>query len=187
MQITDYIRANVDSNFKEDELPFEVIEKQFLKKSVLTDYGSFENKIYFLKEGIIQVLINHQEEERILDFFFPFSFFCSYSSLLKAVPSDVKILALTDCTVDMIRHENLLDAYNSSLIANKLGRIVTENLYLRKVKREKDLLTKSAEVRYNELLKHQPEIIREIPINKISQYLGIRPESLSRIRKNVIS
>jgi len=63
----------------------------------------------------------------------------------------------------------------------------TEKLYLRKVKRKRALLTKSADERYADILAEQPEIIRQIPIHKISQYLGIRPECLSRIRRKSIS
>jgi len=68
-----------------------------------------------------------------------------------------------------------------------LGRIETEKLYLKKVQREKALLTKTAEERYLSLLNTHPEIIQQISIRDISKYLGIQPESLSRIRKKIFS
>ena len=64
---------------------------------------------------------------------------------------------------------------------------MNEQAYLRKVQREKDFLTKTAEERYNDLLKTHPDYIIQIPVNKIARYLGIHPESLSRIRKKLNS
>jgi len=48
-------------------------------------------------------------------------------------------------------------------------------------------LTKSAQERYDELLSKRPDLIRLVPVNKIAKYLGIHPESLSRLRKNLFS
>jgi CRP-like cAMP-binding protein len=77
--------------------------------------------------------------------------------------------------------------YRNSPTANQLGRLMAESLYIRKTQRELDLLTKTAEERYKDLLEKGKTIMEEIPVNKIARYLGIHPESLSRIRANLIS
>jgi len=140
-----------------------------------------------LVNGIVLLKIEQKKENRILDFFFSNSFFASYSSLLLNKPSDVRISAFENCVLEVINYDDLKKAYNHSLVANKLGRIETEKLYARKVKREKELLTKTAEQRYASLISNNPEILNKIPIKDISMYLGIQPESLSRIRKRLIS
>jgi hypothetical protein len=71
-------------------------------------------------------------------------------------------------------------------LANQLGRVVTEDLFIKKSNREKDFLTKSAEERYIELLSKRVDIIKMVSVNKIAKYLGIHPDSLSRIRKKII-
>jgi hypothetical protein len=78
-------------------------------------------------------------------------------------------------------------AYRSSLIANKIGRVLTEHIYMHKTKCEKDFLTKSAQERYAALIFTRPDILKLVPVNKIAKYLGVHPESLSRIRKSIIS
>lgn len=93
--------------------------------------------------------------------------------------------ALTDCDVEIIQYKDIQKAYQTSLLANKLGRMVTEQYYIQKTKREKDFLSKSATERYNELLARRPELVQLIPVNMIAKYLGIKPESLSRIRKEI--
>ena len=134
-----------------------------------------------------QISTMRNGQDRILDFFLPGSFFSSYSSFLKQSPSDVQVLTITACELEVIYYEDLQDAYEHSLLANKLGRVATEQSYIKRVEREKDFLTKSAERRYQDLLISYPQIIHHIPVNKIAAYLGIHPESLSRIRKQMLS
>ena len=125
--------------------------------------------------------------EKIIDFFFENEMVCGYTSFLTQLPTDVKIVALMECEIEMISRKDLLKVYETSLDANKFGRILTEQGYIRKSNREKDFLTKTAEERYTEMFLTHSEYISHIPVNKIAKYLGIHPESLSRIRKNINS
>lgn len=185
MTIQHYVRTYIDPSINGASLPFNTTNAQINKGTIITKYGEIEDQVYFLISGIIEIGLLQKDEEKILDFFFPNSFFSSYASFISRTPSDVQITALTMCTVEMIQLKDLLDAYKTSLLANKIGRVETERLYLRRVKREKDLLTKTAEERYLELLESQPYLISQLPVNKIARYLGIHPESLSRIRKQL--
>ncbi len=187
MTLAEYIATFVDPEFKFENLPFKVEEKLFLKNDIITNYNKIEDKIYFLNKGVCQLKLQKNDEDKILDFFFLGDFFSSYSSLLLQKPSDVQITALTNVTVFIIKAQELMNVYQHSLLANKLGRVATERLFLKKVKREKDLLTKTAEERYNDLIKESPEVILRIPLKNIAMYLGIKPESLSRIRKRLLT
>lgn len=186
MTVLDHIKQEIDTSF-DQKLPFPTREISIRKNTILTNFGQTEQNVYFLKEVIVLVEIESQKGNRILDFFFRNSFFASYSSLLLNRPSDVCISAFEDCVLEVIKYKDLKEAYTHSLIANKLGRIETEKLYARKVKREKELLTQTAEQRYASLISSHPEIVQKIPIKDISMYLGIQPESLSRIRKRLFS
>ncbi|PQJ78877.1 Crp/Fnr family transcriptional regulator [Polaribacter porphyrae] len=186
MNIKEYTANFIDYNF-DGNLPFKTILKKVKKGTIITDYDELEKKVYFLIDGIVKVSIMKNEEERILDFIFNHSFFASYSSLLTNNPSDVSIKTYTDCTLEVVDYLELKKAYTFSMIANKLGRIETEKLYTKKVRREKELLTKTAEERYLLLATNYPEVLKRIAIKDISKYLGIQPESLSRIRKRLIS
>lgn len=186
MNLKEYIMNNFDATLQ-GSLPFEFYPKKVEKGFVFTQFNELEKKLYFLNKGIVQVEIKSKNETKILDFFFENSFFTSYSSLLTNTPSDVCVSAFTDCYVEVIKYKDIKKSFESSLLANKLGRIETEKLYIKKVLREKELLTKTAEQRYLSLLTTHPEIIQQIPIKDISKYLGIKSESLSRIRKKIFS
>jgi len=187
MTISEHIKLNINGSFREEDLPFTTQFQTVQKGHVFCDYQETGRNIYFLQSGIVQVNIeNSRSDIRIVDFFFKDSFFGSYSSILESKPSDVQIVAATDCKVEVIFAEELFKAYETSLIANQLGRVETEKLYLKKVKREKEFLTLSAEERYINLISDNSEMISQLSIDSIAKYLGIHPESLSRIRSKTV-
>lgn len=169
------------------ELPYPVSAAKFRKGQIITDFNQIETNAYFLKSGIVEIQVNSYQIHKTLDFFFEGEFVCAYTSFITQGPSDVRLLALTDCEAEVVTYEDLQRAYQKSFEANFVGRIINEQAYLRKARREKDFLTKTAEERYADLLKNHPDYIIQISVNKIAKYLGIHPESLSRIRKKKLS
>ena len=188
MKLLAFLNAHFGTAFA-NQLESSVIlnDKTFKKGAIITHYGQIERKLYFINHGIVELSMLHNGEERIIDFFFHDSFVCAYTSFLKQEATDVQVTALTDCQMEVIEYHLLQEAYKTSLVANKLGRIMTEQAYIIKTQREKDFLTKSAQERYAELISKRPDVLKSIPVNKIAKYLGVHPESLSRIRKSIIS
>lgn len=168
-----------------EDIPFPVKKTSFQKGTIITKYGQIENAVYFINEGIVEMTIKSYMTEKIIDFFFENEMVTAFTSFLNQLPTDVQIMALIDCEVEMISRKDLMKAYEVSFEANKFGRILTEHGYIRKSNREKELLTKTAEERYAEMFQTKAEYINNIPVNKIAKYLGIHPESLSRIRKKI--
>lgn len=166
-------------------LPFPVTNIHVEKGTIITEYGKIEDAIYFINNGIVEMTIKSYMTEKIIDFFFENEIVTAFTSFLNQLPTDVQISALLDCEIEMIARKDLMKAYDHSYDANKFGRILTEFGYIRKSNREKDLLTKTAEERYAEMFQTKAEYINNIPVNKIAKYLGIHPESLSRIRKKI--
>ena len=182
MTIGEYIAQELKTD---QRLPFDTQQCIFPKKHVLTETGQVETHVYFLQEGIVEAGIHKEGEDRIIEFFYPHQFVSSYTSFLTQRKSDVYLVCLTDCKIERMNHTDLVAAYQHSLVANQLGRHLTERAYLQRVQKEKDFLVKSAEERYLDLLAQRPKVAMEIPVSKIAKYLGIHPESLSRIRKSI--
>jgi hypothetical protein len=61
--------------------------------------------------------------------------------------------------------------------------MLTEQAYILKHKREKTFLTGTAKDNLELLFKDRPELVQQIPVNKIAKYLGIHPGALSRLRR----
>jgi CRP-like cAMP-binding protein len=188
MTIIDFINTNLPIKINSyDELPFPTSAKIFVEGDVITDYHKVETKFYFINKGVVQISLHYNDDERIFDFITAGNFFGSYSALLTKQPSDVRLIALTSMEVEVVEYAALLEAYKHSLLANQLGRLVTERVYVNNTIREKDFLTKTAEQRYQDMLQKRPDLVALLPVHKIAKYLGIQPESLSRIRKLIIS
>lgn len=169
------------------ELPFPVRDVSFEKNTVITAYDQVEQNLYFIQSGIVELKIKSYTSEKVLDFFFAKEMVTCFTSFLLQIPSDAEMTAIVPCEMEAIAYADLKSAYTTSLHANRVGRMLTEQAYLRKAQREKDLLSKTAEERYAELLESQGEYVSQIPVNKLAKYLGIHPESLSRIRKKLNS
>ena len=182
--ITNYIIQKPLSSSEQENL-FPTYKKVIKKNEIITRFGQIERKAYLLIDGIIESSIEKDGQIKIIDFVFPNHFICSYTSFLLQTPSEIQTKAITDCEVEYFLKEDLEIAYQNSIIANQFGRYVTEQFFISKLKREHDFLTKSAKEVYLDLLKNRPEIIEKIPVNKIAKYLGIHPESLSRIRSEI--
>jgi CRP-like cAMP-binding protein len=67
----------------------------------------------------------------------------------------------------------------------KFGRLMAEYILVRIVQRNKSMLFLSPEDQYLNLMKERPKVLANIPQHYIASYLGIKPESLSRIRKRL--
>ncbi|MBL7963758.1 MAG: Crp/Fnr family transcriptional regulator [Flavobacteriales bacterium] len=169
-----------------EALPFAVRKVEVKKGTVITAYGAVEKRVYFIRKGIIELSIEDPTAEKVLDFFFENEVVTCLTSFLLQSPSDVQMTALTDCELECFDHDEVYSRYPMSLEVNKLGRVLVEQAYLRKARREKDLLSRTAEEMYMQLLGEHTEYVKQIPVSKLARYLGIHPESLSRIRKRIV-
>jgi len=70
-------------------------------------------------------------------------------------------------------------------VGNYLGRFASEKLFLAKSKRELALLKYNATERYLNLFTEQPEILKFIPLKYVASYIGVTPQGLSRIRRQI--
>jgi CRP-like cAMP-binding protein len=188
LTFTEFYNAILSKDIKSSAgLPYPITKLHFKKGEIITKYGQTETAVYFLSSGMVEMTLKSYMTEKIIDFFFENEMFTSLTSFLTRQPSDVQMKALMDCDAEKILYEDLMNAYCKSLDANKLGRILIEQAYIKKANREKDFLSKTAEEKYAELLRNQPKYISHIPVNKIARYLGVHPESLSRIRRKINS
>ena len=102
-------------------------------------------------------------------------------SLITFQPSLLETMALEKTTALRISANNIAKL-KTSQFGSILFLLGAENSFVEKQQQQIDLLTKTAEQRYNELLNINPQIIQRIAQKHIASYLGITTQSLSRIR-----
>lgn len=189
MALIDFLNSNFNTDFVDNrELPFTITKKRFQKGAVITKYGQIEKHGYFIIDGLVQAEVQNKKfEQKILDFIFPNDFVCAYMSYLTQMPSTVRVSTVTDCYVEVVSRDEIYKLSESSLFLNKLGKSISEIQFLKKTQREINFLTKSSQELYLDLINSHPKIAEKIPLKRIAMYLGVQPETLSRIRKHLVS
>jgi len=106
-------------------------------------------------------------------------------SFITQTPSDISIQALSDVMLLTISHAHLQELYSKSAYWQKVGRIVAEIEFMSDRQTSWRNSSLPAMEKYLVLLKENPGIVNRVPLQYIASYLGIKPETLSRIRKKI--
>ena len=109
------------------------------------------------------------------------------TSFYSNTPARFNTQALEETELLVCNQTNWERALNEISSFEKWYRIKTRKSYEATQQKLIETHTESAEEKYLKLLKNSPEIVQRIPQHYIASYLGIKPQSLSRIRKNIFS
>lgn len=127
---------------------------------------------YFLKDG----------EEKVCDFAFESDWMTQYKSLLNSIPSEIGIKALENSVIHYLSIENMQKLLIELPKANVIRSSLAEQYFTATSEHANNLANLKAEERYKLLLEKKPYIHQKVPQYHIASYLGIKPQSLSRIR-----
>lgn len=162
------------------------IRREYAKGLKLIRVGEKENYLSFIEQGIVRDYIPDDEKELTFAFNFNKEFTCAYDSFLTRLPTEYEQETLAPTTIWSISYTNLQKVYLQTQTGNFWGRYVAEKLFLQKSKREISLLKQTAKERYMDLLLNKSYIIQQVPLKYIASYIGVTPQALSRIRKEII-
>jgi CRP-like cAMP-binding protein len=122
--------------------------------------------------------------ERVKAFVFAVGLTGSLADLLSNSPSTSFIVADDEARLLTMRFEDLSALARRMRHWDDVFRLLTQQLYLRKARREYELLALDAEARYATLLTQQPEIESRVQARHIASYLGVTAVHLSRLRRS---
>jgi CRP/FNR family transcriptional regulator, anaerobic regulatory protein len=186
-QIIESIKSFVSLTLQEEEAFTQVLQvKQYKKKEFLLQEGQVCDKVTFINSGCMRLFYNVEGVENTVQFFFADTWYTDYASFLTGQSTIENMQALQNCEVVQFKKQDLLNLYEKFPIFDKVGRVMAENAYLSLSRLNQMLTNEEPELRYLNLLKQRPELVQQIPQHFIASYLGIKPESLSRIRKRII-
>ena len=152
----------------------------FLQAGELPQFGGF------VLAGVLrEFFITLEGQEFNKSFCLEGEFTGSLFDLIAAEPSTASIEALASTTLLVCRFTNLQALYAQYPDWERVGRLLTENLFMQKARRERELMTLSAEERYLLLMQTHPELEERVSQYHLASYLGISPVSLSRIRRHL--
>ncbi|GAA4800502.1 Crp/Fnr family transcriptional regulator [Olivibacter ginsenosidimutans] len=162
------------------------------------DFLSFRKGDYFLQQGAycrnIAIMtsgsartfyIKESGEDVSFLLQYDYAFLTDYESVLLNQPAKVNIQFLEDATVYLFPTKLLNSLCETDFYWVSYTKKIMDTIYLEARSRIEDLLYLDAKQRYNKLLKKSPDIFQKIPQKYIASYLGIKPPSLSRIKKSI--
>lgn len=159
-----------------------LIEETFPRKTFLLKAGQVSQRIYFIKKGFTRAYYTKDDSEFSTWFMGEGEFIISVYSFFSRRPSFENIEVLEDCIVQSINWDQLQAIYKQYPEFNLTGRIITEQYYIQSEERSIQLQTLSGKERYEKLLREYPGILQKASLGHIASYLGIKQETLSRIR-----
>jgi len=113
-------------------------------------------------------------------------FIFDFSSFLSQEPTELYVEAITEMKVIRLSNKEMKKLYAKNLKYQEAGRLMAETAFRSMQKRTFSLLTMTAEARYEQMLKEEPKLLQKFQQYYIASYLGITPQSLSRLRSSSI-
>lgn len=139
-------------------------------------------RLWFLESGIIRAYRIVNAKDVTFFFFTAGEFAVDYESFLTEAPSSLYFEALTPCVYLAFSKSTIISLYDTYPRFERLGRLMAERAYLSATHRFKQLQVEPLQNRYLQLLRRNPELFQQIPQYHIASYLGVSPQSLSRVR-----
>ncbi len=159
--------------------------KKLSKGTYLLKAGKVCRKMYFLNSGMCRSFTIKDGKEITTNFFFSGSLVADYSSFVQQQPSTEYIQLLEDAAVVYFSYEKMQQMYEKYYNMQKFGRLIAEKIFLNIYQRQQDFLLRTPKKRYLDLVQRRPKVVLNLPQIYVASYLGITPEYLSRLRRDL--
>ncbi len=156
---------------------------EFQKNEIVVRMGTICNHLFFIEKGMLRNFYYDNNGHDVTHWFAREEMIVTAPpSFFKREPSFFGIEAVEHTIVRAVSYEKLEEKLEASIQLERFFRMLATDIMIMLGKRIIDLQTQSAEYRYDQLLMTHPDIFRRAKLGHISGYLGIKQQSLSRIR-----
>lgn len=160
-------------------------EREIQPGELLLREGETCHHLYFLGRGLLRFFFWKDGEDKTKFFTPENQLFTSQFSFSNEVPCRENIEAIEACTVLGIHRKQVQKLYTESAAWGAFIRKTIQQVNVWTEELLEDALHQTAAQRYHRLLTEDPWMVQRIPLRHLASYLGIAPESLSRIRKKL--
>ncbi len=169
--------------FIEDTFPV----KTYKKGTYLLKVGEIAKGSFFVIEGCVREYLLEDGEEKTIAFYTEQQSLANQSSISNQTPSKINFICTEDTTVVITRAEKEKKFYEKfprfkEFCLEEMDRIIGEQR-----ERLTEFYRLKPEERYAKLQQERPDLLNRVPQYQIASYLGIKPETLSRIRARIVN
>ena len=158
--------------------PMELKKGEFFLQS-----GEVNKYVGSLTKGLVRYFVFKNDDESTFIFTKEGEFIADYQSFNNKTPTVQNIQAIEDCELLIIDHERVQHIFKATTNGNLIGRLIVEHRFEVMVNQLLALYMQDHEERYHSFVKHYSNLTQRIPQYLIASYVGVKPESLSRIRR----
>lgn len=159
--------------------------KRMLKRQFLLQEGDVCRELAFIEKGALYSFsVDSKGNQHVIRFAFDGWWMANLQSFFTQKPTRLNIEVLEDSellVLDKTNHELLIEKVPPY---ERYFRIIVQNAYVALQQRVENALGLTAEEKYERLLEQNPEFLNRVPLNLVASYLGVTPETLSRVRGN---
>ncbi len=178
------IRSRIDLEPEEIECIRLLWKESVIKKGdFFLAEGQICKQVGFIVNGLMRYYMNHDGEDKTYAFAQENDFVCNNESFIPQTPSTKIIQALEDCAILQTSYGDLQWFYTAVRQGERFGRLVTEEVFIQTLQDLGSFYTDTPEIRYERFINAHPDLLQRIPQYHIASYVGVKPQSLSRIRK----
>jgi CRP-like cAMP-binding protein len=187
------LRAHIEKRVHLTDEEFNICTGFFIPRTIrkhqfLLNEGDVCRYFGYVNSGCLRIYtIDNKGAEHIIQFAIEDWWASDLNSFLSGLPANYNIEALHDSELLLLDKSTRDELLNACPKMERFFRILLEANYVATHKRVADSLSDSAEERYLKFIKTYPELYEKVPQHFIASYLGITPQSLSRIRKEMTS
>lgn len=163
---------------KDSFKPLSLTKGDFFLKS-----GDINKYVGFLNKGLVRYFVHKGDEESTFEFTREGEFIADYQSFSNKTPSIQNIQAIEDCDLLVADYQSVQNFFSTTKNGNLIGRIIIEHRFDVMVNQLLAIYMQSHEERYKTFTNQYAELAQRIPLYLIASYVGVRPQSLSRMRK----
>lgn len=158
--------------------------KRIKKGDLILKRGQIAYQYFYIKSGALRFFYGEGDQQLTAWIIFQGEFFAEISSLSPQKPTRFNIEAIENSELFYIDKPEMEKLYKQFPAWQEFGRITWEAMAVRMIDQIISFQTLSAEERYLEFMANS-ELLQRVTVKQIASYLGITPNALSRIRKNI--
>ena len=187
-KLIDFIKSKQPISKQDMDLITQYFEPVlFPGNRIIEGEGKIPKYLYYIISGYLRLFYYHENGDEITTHInCPPGFFTSYSSFVNGTKASDNVECITECELLRITKGDLESLTSKSPAIKNFSINVFQQSIAYNESRSVELATLSAEQRYQQLIRNYPGILHHVPISYIASFLGMKPESLSRIRRRLI-
>ncbi len=162
-----------------------MIMHRFSKGSLILREGQYHTDTYFVVEGLVRQYRVVEDAEITTGFFAEDDWIISLTGFTGTAPSATSLVCMEDTVLVVGNEERAQEIFRRFPRLETISRAVMETVFAAQTEYMQSLMTDTAGQRYRRLLGTRPSLLQRVPQYYIASYIGVQPETLSRIRRRI--